>query len=158
MIVIVNKVIAPAILGRELSAAGIAHNGMSQFGDKLEILLVDEGQAEQVQAVLDAHAGVDTVKQRRDAAQVNAKAVPGWASWDEAQFLSWFGSNLSDAQVDAVANLADAKVMLKKQNAAIRAMGRLLIALRDRVFPDLEDGEDVAVRARFEQGLQNLDQ
>ena len=139
MIVIVNKSIAPAVLGKQLTAAGVAHNGMSLFGDKLEIHLVDEGQSAQAQAVIDAHDGLDPVAQRLQAAESNAKAVPGWATWDEAQFLDWFGSNLSDAQVDAVANLADAKVMLKKQNAGIRAMGRLLIALRDRVFPTLPE-------------------
>lgn len=139
MRIIVNKVIVSSKLGRELVVAGIQHNGMSIFRNELEILLVDENQAPQAQAVVDAHDGVDTVGQRFEAAEGQVRAIPGWATWSEAEALDWWTTNLSDAQVDAVANLADAKVILKRQNTAIRAMARMLIAMRDRLWPGLAD-------------------
>ena len=44
---------------------------------------------------------------------------------------------LSDAQVDAITNLAQAKLMLKQQNAVIDKLAQLEIALRDKIFPRL---------------------
>ena len=138
---VVNKVIVSWKLEKELNAAGIQHQGMSLFGDSLlEVILVDENQAGQALTVIEAHTGIDTIQQRLDAAEAHARAIPTWATWDETQALDWWEANLSDGQVDLIANLADAKVMLKKQNSAIRAMARLLIAMRDRLWPHLPEG------------------
>lgn len=139
MIARVNKTLVLPKFGRELTAAGIPHNGMSLFGDQLEIYLVNPQQAGLVQAVLDAHDGIDTASQRAESADDDLRAIPGWATWTEAQALAWWNSNLADAQVDAVANLADAKALMKKQNAAIKSMARMLIAMRNRMFPQLPD-------------------
>lgn len=140
MIYLLNKNIVAWKLGRELAAAGIPHNGMSLFGDRLEIYLVNPQQAGLVQAVLDAHDGIDTASQRAESADDDLRTIPGWATWTEAQALAWWTSNLADAQVDAVANLADARALMKKQNAAIKSMARMLIAMRNRMFPQLPDG------------------
>lgn len=105
----------------------------------MEILLVNPQQAELVQAVVDAHDGIDTASQRAEAADNDLRAIPGWATWTETQALAWWNTNLADTQVDAVANLADARALMKKQNAAIKSMARMLIALRNRAFPHLPD-------------------
>lgn len=139
MIVFVNKPIVLSKLGKQFLIEGILHNGMSLFGDQLEILLVNHQQAGLVQAVVDAHDGVDTASQRAEAADDDLRAIPGWATWTEAQALAWWTTNLADTQVDAVANLADAKALMKKQNAAIKSMVRMLIAMRNRMFPQLPD-------------------
>ena len=139
MIVFVNKPIVLSKLGKQFLTEGISHNGMSLFGDQLEILLVNHQQAGLVQAVVDAHDGVDTASQRAEAADDDLRAIPGWATWTEAQALAWWTTNLADTQVDAVANLADAKALMKKQNAAIKSMARMLIAMRNRMFPQLPD-------------------
>ncbi len=139
MIVFVNKPIVLSKLGKQFLIEGILHNGMSLFGDQLEILLVNHQQAGLVQAVVDAHDGVDTASQRAEAADDDLRAIPGWATWTEAQALAWWTTNLADTQVDAVANLADAKALMKKQNAAIKSMARMLIAMRNRMFPQLPD-------------------
>lgn len=140
MRVTVKKVIVPAKLGRELIAAGVQHKGMSRFGDVLEVLLVDENQSAQAQAIIDAHDGIDTIEQRSITAEAAARNVPGWSMWTEEQTLDWWNTNLSDAQVDAVANLADAKALMKKQNAALKAMARMLIAMRNQLWPRLPEG------------------
>lgn len=136
----INKPIVTWKLGRELALAGIPHNGMSLFDDVLEIYLVNENQAAAAQVVITAHAGVDPIQQRNTAAESNIRNVPGWATWTEAQALDWWNTNLSDAQADAIVNLADAKAMLKKQNAALKSMARMLIAMRDRLFPGMPEG------------------
>jgi hypothetical protein len=137
---IIDKNIVAWKLGKELVIAGIQHNGMSLFGTTLEILLVDENQAAQAQTVINVHTGVDPIAQRYNAAESNARNVPSWATWTETQVVDWWNTNLSDAQVDAIANLADAKILMKKQNAGIKAMARMLIAIRDRVFPNVPEG------------------
>lgn len=136
----INKTIVTYKLGRELLTAGIMHNGMSVFGNILEILLVNENQSPQAQAVVDAHTGVDTVEQRQTTAEGNLRNIPGWSTWSESDVLVWWNTNLSDTQTDAVLNLADARAMLKKQNAAIKHMARMLIAMRDRMFPNVPEG------------------
>jgi len=79
----------------------------------------------------------ERVDARRDGAKLAAKNIPGWSTWNNVQALDWYNQNLSDARVDAIANLADAKVMLKQQNAVIYSFGRMLIAMRDKLWPDL---------------------
>lgn len=139
MIIIVQKPIVTWKLGRELLAAGISHNGMSLFENQLEIYLVDPQQAGQVEAVVDAHDGIDTVAERLAAAEGQVRAVPGWSRWSEAEALDWWASNLDDAQVESVETLADATALMKKQNAVLKSMARLLIALRNRQFPQLPE-------------------
>lgn len=63
--------------------------------------------------------------------------IPNWATWTEAEALAWWETNLSDTVVDAIGNLADAKEVLKDQNQAIKSMARMLIALRDKNWPNL---------------------
>lgn len=136
---IIEKSIIPWKLGKELLAANIAHNGISVFGERLEILLTDERQAAQAQIIIDAHNGVDDAEQRKSTAIGAVRNIPGWATWDESQLQAWYNANLSNAQVDGVANLVDAKAMLKKQNAAILAMARMLLAVRNQTWPQLPD-------------------
>lgn len=136
----VNKPIVLWVLGKELIAAGIQHIGMSLFDTTLEVLLTNENQAPGAQVVINAHAGIDPVEVRFATAEAAVRNVLGWATWTETQVLDWWNTNLSDAQVDAVANLADAKALMKKQNAGIKAMVRLLIAIRNRLWPQLPEG------------------
>lgn len=80
------------------------------------------------------------IKDRELTAKTNASNIPGWALWDEQAALDWYNANLADGLVDNIGSLADAKVMLKKQNAAIQALGRMIIAIRDKLWPDLPEG------------------
>jgi len=58
-----------------------------------------------------------------DSAETDIENIPGWASWTEAQAVAWIEANVTD--------LASAK-------AALTAMARLLVALRNKQFPELE--------------------
>ncbi len=68
-----------------------------------------------------------------------AKSIPNWASWSQAEWQTYFDNQLSDAQVDLVTSLAAARVMLKRQNLVIENLVKLIIALRDEIYPDLPD-------------------
>ena len=70
----------------------------------------------------------------------SATDIPNWATWSVSDWETWRVDHLSDAQVDLIANLAQAKLMLKQQNAVIDKLAQLEIALRDRVFPHLGNG------------------
>lgn len=78
-----------------------------------------------------------------DAVQSGAKAeaasVPNYASWTFADFQAWYDANLNQTQIDLVTSLAAARVMMARQNAAINALAKMVIALRNRAFPDLQD-------------------
>jgi len=56
-------------------------------------------------------------------AKAQASAIPNWASWTEIQATDYVDNNVTD--------LASAKVVL-------RAMARMMIALRNERWPDLE--------------------
>lgn len=58
------------------------------------------------------------------AADTQAANIPGWATWDEATALAYITNNVTD--------LASAKVVLL-------AMARLLVALRNKTWPNLEE-------------------
>jgi hypothetical protein len=73
------------------------------------------------QAELAAQVAVEQVKA---GAKSQAQNVSNWASWDEAAALAWFDANVNTA--------ADALPVL-------RAMVRMLIALRNEAYPDLQD-------------------
>lgn len=63
--------------------------------------------------------------------------LPNWATWTQAQWDSYFTTNLANGHVTAISNLAEAKLMLAKQNLVINNLAKAVIALRNRTFPDL---------------------
>lgn len=74
---------------------------------------------------------INPAEYRRAAARVDANAIPNWATWAQADWDTYFNANLANSNVTAIANLADAKVMLAKQNAVINALAKMVIAVRD---------------------------
>lgn len=76
------------------------------------------------QAIIDAHDATDYVQQVQTGAKSQVQNVPNWATWDEATALSWYDTNVTSA--------ADALPVL-------RAMIRLVIALRNETWPELQE-------------------
>jgi hypothetical protein len=81
-----------------------------------------------------------TTEQQEAVVQANAKsqaaAIPSWASWTEAEALAWHDTNIANAL--PVANLAAANVVLAKFEQENRALVRMVIALRNQLYPDLQ--------------------
>jgi len=79
--------------------------------------------------------------------------IPGWATWTEAEALAWATTNLVDqvtalAAVLPVANLTEANdalaeiyATLDKLVVAQQAQARMLIAIRNKLWPDLEGSQ-----------------
>lgn len=103
-------------------------------------------------AVLAAHDPVDYPAIREAGAEAQAASIPNWASWTEAQVLTWLTDNIgtplvagraavpspitSFAQVRAIIiGLLD---IMDKQYTLEVAQSRMLVALRNKTFPKLE--------------------
>lgn len=69
-------------------------------------------------------------------AKTQAAAIPSWASWTEAEALAWHDTNITNAL--PVANLAAANTVLDKLATENRALIRMVIALRNQLYPDLQ--------------------
>lgn len=82
-----------------------------------------------------------TVEQVQDGAEAQAAAVPGFASWTEQHGLDWIDTNMGDDVIDAISNLADAKLLMKKQVTAFNAIWRLTKALVNEKWPNLQEPE-----------------
>ena len=138
---VINKTIVPWKLGKELQAAGIAHNGMSLFpGNVLDIALVNEAQAPQAQTVINAHDSIDTMLSRQAVAEATAKNIPNWAKWSQQDWTTYRDANISATQINAVASLADAKVIMNKMALVLDSLAKMEIALRDQIWPDIPEG------------------
>lgn len=70
-----------------------------------------------------ADDALDAVNQVKQSAKTQALNIPAWADWTEAQAQDYIETN--------VTTLASAKVVLK-------AMARMLVALRNETWPDLQ--------------------
>lgn len=79
------------------------------------------------------------IKDRENTSKINAKNVPGYATWSENEALAWLDTHISDQKIDAIGNLADAKILLKDISKAIRGITRIEIAIRNHLWPDLPE-------------------
>ena len=84
-----------------------------------------------------------------------AAAIPNWSTWTEQEALDWYAANVTDLieaipdvgglSPTAYANNAQAiaaqtQEIINAQALIIRNMARMLLALRNKVFPNLEGG------------------
>jgi hypothetical protein len=83
------------------------------------------------QAALDQAAVVE-------GAHTQALNIPNWATWDEAAVLTWINAHTSATQVDAITNLATAKTVIADMCIQLRALSRMVVALRNKSWPDLQ--------------------
>lgn len=98
-----------------------------------------------VAAVIAAHdaetwiAREQRIVSRGSAAKATARDIPSWATWTQAEWQTFFAANLSDTEADLVTSLAAARVMIKRQNTVINALAKMVMAVRDQVWPDLSE-------------------
>lgn len=127
---ITDKAINFEALDRAMRARfGERISGISGLGNALTVHVLEpaEGDEDAAREVLAAH-DPDALTPEQAAlaiaatAPARAAAIPGWATWDEAQAVAYIENNVKD--------LARAKVVLI-------AMARILVALRDAQWPGL---------------------
>lgn len=92
--------------------------------------------------------------ERANNARMNAKAIPDWASWSEAEVLAWGNTNIGTPLANArtslnamssltlatfksamtiILNILDKMWVLQKANS------QLALALRDEIWPNLQN-------------------
>lgn len=105
-------------------------SGISRVRDLVTVHVLDyqDGDEDAAADVLAAHDPAEQTPEqvaldRAMRAPARVKAIPGWATWDEAQAVAYIENNVKD--------LASAKIVLV-------AMARLLVALRDAQWPGLD--------------------
>jgi hypothetical protein len=89
---------------------------------------------------------------RQQAARAHAKAIPSWSSWTEAEILSWIETNIGSplttgrANLPATLTLATTRIIflaildiLDKMQIVLIALARMVVAMRNQTWPDLQD-------------------
>ena len=87
---------------------------------------------------------------RTVASSGNAAAIPGWATWTEAQALDWGNTNIATPLTTGRANLPATLTLVTARAAIVAiidildkmwvmqwALARLVIAMRDKIWPNL---------------------
>lgn len=110
----------------DLIAAGLPVQGIAYEGVPV---LFTRPLTPQEEATFESVAS--RVPNRQASARIDANLIPSWATWTQADWNTYFAANLANGSVTSIANLADAKVMLAKQNNVIDALAKMVIALRN---------------------------
>jgi hypothetical protein len=125
-----------------------------------------QGQDVAVQAVVDLHvpdydffpedAELNRQTEVEESAESDASTVPGWASWSKSSANDWFSTNVEDLlaaipDVDGLppqtfetndqAIIAQMQDIINAQAIALKNLGHLVIALRNKVWPNLQEEE-----------------
>jgi len=108
------------------------HESIPEPTEQQLIIVYDNWLAEYQQEM----AVVEQVKAVEEGAKTKASAIPNWASWTEVEALNWHDTNIQNAL--PVANLTEANTVIQKLETENRALLRMVLALRNKVFPDLE--------------------
>jgi len=148
-----------------LSATGIDLENHYAFRPPNTVRVADAiiaGREVEIQALIDIHVPdplyfpADLVQLIEAGAETQASAIPGWAHWIEAEALAWFTENITDPLVTvpnvdglsvdvyrANAQAIDAQWqdIITAQAAAIRGLARMVLAMRNRLWPNLEGSE-----------------
>jgi hypothetical protein len=120
--------INPSKLHRELERAGLPVESVAASGRIDYSRALVEHEKALAENICGAHDPRDYVAERQANAMKEAADIPGWSGWTSAQAVSWIENNVHD--LDSV-------------RQALKAMARLLIAMRNELYPDLAgEGDD----------------
>ncbi len=76
---------------------------------------------------------------RQTGAREIVRAIPLWAKWTIADLEAWWTPRLGDAVIDGFAIPVGVKDFLKSLSGACLNIAKLLIAMRDHIWPELPD-------------------
>jgi len=145
------------VLDRELRYAGIPIIGIAWSVGNVRVDYSDLAtplQMAQGEAIVAEHVPIDPVQQVADGSIDAAIVIPGWAHWDTATANAWGQTNieqpLTQARADlsamALLNLTTFKVVIGRLLDILnamwtlqRALGQMIIALRNNTWPQLEE-------------------
>lgn len=80
---------------------------------------------------------LESIIAKTNQARANAVAIPDWATWTEAEALAWHDEHIASPL--PFSNLAEANAWAADLENENRAVVRMVLALRDGVFPNLPE-------------------
>lgn len=115
-------------LHTDLIAAGLPVNGTAIEG--VTVLFTRPLTPAELQTY---EAIVNPTRQKKIDAKNVIQNIPNWTNWTQADWNNYYTNNLANGNVTGIANLAEAKLLLAKQNTIINALAKTVIALRDAI-------------------------
>lgn len=136
-------------LDSELKAAGLPVNGTAIEGQTVLFTRpLTDGSNGSINEVEIYESIVNPAAYRKSLAMGAAAQIPNWAHWTESQVLDWFQTNIETPlaapipanpmtvqQIRAV--LVAIVSILGAMVTAMKAMARMIVALRDETWPNL---------------------
>ena len=118
--------------------------------------LLTAGQNTAIEALITAHdhtqkSSAELIADIRANAKAQIQGIPGWFKWDEETALAWHNEHVGDvidpvpddltglSQLQLVGHIETLIAVNKSMNTELRAMARMMIALRNELHPDLQD-------------------
>ena len=157
-----NEIRGDQLVDEILTATGVDLTDKYTFYIPITVEVPDawvEGHEEEIQAIIDVHVPdplyfpADLVRLVADQAESDMAAIPSWAAWTEAEAAVWYDANVTDLvdaipdvdgltptafQNNAQAIVAQMQDIAAAQAAVVRNLARMVIALRNKTWPNLE--------------------
>ena len=159
-----NKIRGNQLVDEILQATGIDLTDKYTFYPPDKVRVPDAlvvGHEAEIQAIVDVHEPdplyfpADLARQIEQGAEGKAAAIQSWSTWTEQEALDWYTANITDL-IDAIPNIsglsptayannaqaiaAQTQGIINAQALVIRNMARMLLALRNKAFPNLGGG------------------
>ena len=133
------------------------YNEVATLADPTRIIVYDAGAIESnIDTIIANHDHTVLTDEQQAAlvetnSQTHATNIPGWATWDEATALAWHDSNVGDVidavpaditgltQLQLVSVIQALVTTVKALDTENHAMVRMIVALRNKNFPNLQE-------------------
>lgn len=114
--------------GLEIGTKYYATVDSSLTDSQIETALSTEVTADENQAIDVSHNALTEIT-----------SIPNWSTWSQSDWSTYFDANLANGHVTSITNLAQAKAMMSKQNLVLNNLAKTAIAMRNKLWPDLEE-------------------
>ena len=158
-----NKIRGDQLVDEILQSTGIDLTDKYVFYPPNKVQVPDAlvaGREAEIQAIVDVHEPdplyfpADLARQIEQGAEGKAAAIQSWSTWTEQEALDWFTENVTDLvgaipdvgglsgtafTTNAQAIVDQMQDIISKQATVIKNLTRMVLAIRDKVFPNLGD-------------------
>lgn len=144
--------VLPYVIGRDMKDASIPLDKLAWFpaSEQVEVSYNDSATSGDITAgaaIVASHDGTDPWDAVRDGAEGQASSIPNWAHWTEAQAEVWWDTNIDTPIASAptvtagnvVAVVQGMITILGYMSTMLWALARMVIALRNKTWPNLQN-------------------
>ena len=135
---------------REIRTLIVTHDDGTAL---IDYVLPGDNVIERIKLHTQCDIPLDPVFERQEQAETDVSNIPNWATWTAGEAHAWFQTNVLDL-LDAVPDVdsltgqayrtnaqeidAQWQDIITAQSTVIHAMGQMLIAIRNKLGPELE--------------------